>query len=66
MGCSADFKSTKKDPFFEKWNTLADNSQGHSPEAKPKKIDIDRLAGKKMQTSRGYGRDGQKTANQTD
>jgi type IV pilus assembly protein PilQ len=39
VGCSGDQTSTKKDPFFEKWNTLADNSQGHSPEAVPKKID---------------------------
>jgi type IV pilus assembly protein PilQ len=39
-GCSGDLKSTKKDPFFEKWGTMADNSPGHSPEAKPKKIDV--------------------------
>lgn len=39
-GCSQDLRNSKKDPFFEKWNTLADNSQGYSPEMKPKKIDI--------------------------
>lgn len=39
-GCSGNVKSAKKDPFFEKWNTLADTAEGHSPDAKPKKIDI--------------------------
>lgn len=36
--CSSDLKSTKKDPFFEKWNTVAETSVGHSPVAAPKKI----------------------------
>ena len=34
FGCADEFKSEKKDPFFEKWSTLADNSEGHSPKAK--------------------------------
>ena len=50
MGCSGDLKSTKKDPFFEKWNTLAENSQGHSPEASLKKIDIPTSPNKQAQT----------------
>ena len=44
FGCAD--KSVKKDPFFEKWNTLAENSQGHSPSAEPKKIDMAALAEK--------------------
>ncbi len=55
IGCSGDLKSTKKDPFFEKWNTLADNSQGHSPEAKPRKIDIAALPDKKSQAAAMMG-----------
>ncbi len=50
IGCSGDLKSTKKDPFFEKWNTLAESSQGHSPEASPKKIDLPTSPNKKSQT----------------
>jgi type IV pilus assembly protein PilQ len=38
FGCAD--KGIKKDPFFEKWNTLAETSQGHSPKAEPKKIDL--------------------------
>lgn len=53
LGCSGDLKSAKKDPFFEKWSTLADNSQGHSPEAAPKKIDIGELPKEKKQISAG-------------
>lgn len=40
IGCSGDLQSTKKDPMFEKWDTLAGTSQGYSPEEKPKKIDM--------------------------
>ena len=29
-GCAGD-KMTKKDPFFEKWEKMADTSQGHTP-----------------------------------
>ncbi len=38
-GCAEGLKNEKKDAFFEKWTTLAENSQGHSPSAQPKKID---------------------------
>ena len=54
-GCSGDLKSTKKDPFFEKWSTLAENSQGHSPEAKTKKIDITTASGRKATTAEVTG-----------
>ncbi len=60
MGCSQDIKNTKDDPFFQKWNTLAENSQGHSPEAKPKKIDIAPFSEKKAQTSPIMGDTGKK------
>ena len=45
-GCADGLKSAKKDPFFEKWNTAAENSQGHSPSAEPKKINIADLTAK--------------------
>jgi len=47
VGCAADQQNTQKDPFFEKWNTLAETSQGHSPSAVPKKIDMSALKGEK-------------------
>lgn len=37
IGCAElnnGLKSEKKDPLFEKWTTLAESSQGHSPKAK--------------------------------
>ncbi|MEE9912496.1 MAG: type IV pilus secretin PilQ [Deltaproteobacteria bacterium] len=55
IGCSGELKSTKSDPFFEKWNTLADNSQGHSPEARPKKIDIAASPDKQSKTAAAMG-----------
>ncbi len=36
-GCSSN-REVKKDPFFEKWNTMAQTAQGSSPTAKPKTI----------------------------
>ncbi len=47
MGCAGDQQSTKKDPFFEKWNTLAENSKGHSPVATSKKLDMSSLRSQK-------------------
>jgi type IV pilus assembly protein PilQ len=47
-GCSGDLKSTKKDPIFEKWSTLADNSQGNSPAARPKTVDLSSLSAKQV------------------
>jgi len=51
LGCSQDIQNTKKDHFFEKWNTLAENSQGHSPAEKQKKIDVKPVYDKKSQSS---------------
>jgi type IV pilus assembly protein PilQ len=44
LGCADELKNTKKDPFFEKWSTLAEDSKGHTQVQKPKKIDISTLA----------------------
>jgi type IV pilus assembly protein PilQ len=45
-GCADGLNSTKKDPFFDKWTTQAENSQGHSPSAEPKKINVADLTAK--------------------
>jgi type IV pilus assembly protein PilQ len=50
-GCADGFNSAKKDPFFDKWTTLAENSQGHSPSAEPKKINIADLTAKKSSST---------------
>ncbi|HPD56501.1 MAG TPA: type IV pilus secretin PilQ [Smithellaceae bacterium] len=42
-GCAT---SNKKDPFFEKWSTMADTSQGRSPAAETRKLDVDSIAPK--------------------
>lgn len=42
-GCADFQKNTKKDPFFEKWSTMADESQGHSPSAEARKFDVSTL-----------------------
>jgi len=55
LGCSGELKSTKKDTFFDKWSTLADNSQGHSPEAVTKKIDIGAMPKEKKRISAEMG-----------
>jgi type IV pilus assembly protein PilQ len=44
VACADSLKETKKDPFFEKWSTMAENSKGHSPAARPKKIDVSALS----------------------
>ncbi len=40
FGCADGLKSEKRDSFFDKWTTLAEKSQGHSPSAEPKKISV--------------------------
>lgn len=40
FGCAEGLKSENKDSSFDKWTTLAEKSQGHSPSAEPKKISI--------------------------
>jgi type IV pilus assembly protein PilQ len=51
FGCTD--KNTKKDAFFEKWNTLAETSQGHSPKSESKKIDMAALAAQQTALSTG-------------
>jgi type IV pilus assembly protein PilQ len=48
FGCAEGLNSEKKDPFLEKWSTLAENSQGHSPSAEPKKINVPALTAKQV------------------
>ena len=48
FGCADGLKSEKKDPFLDKWTTLAENSQGHSPSAEPKKISASALTAKQV------------------
>ena len=60
IGCSQDLKNTKSDPFFEKWNTLAEKSQGHSPNAKPKKIDLTTVPEKSSNRSTVVGEAGKR------
>lgn len=38
-GCAKDLKQVK-DPFFEKWSTMADTSQGHSPTGRARIMDM--------------------------
>jgi len=48
ISCSGDLKSNKKDPIFEKWSTVADNSKGNSPASEPKKINVADLTAKQV------------------
>ncbi len=40
LGCAAERQDLKKDPFFEKWTTLAEESKGHSPSPEPRHIEL--------------------------
>ncbi len=51
FGCASGLNSTKKDPFFEKWGTEAENSQGHSPSAEPKNFNVADLTAKQSSTA---------------
>jgi len=51
FGCAEGLKSEKKDPFFDKWTTLAENSQGHSPSAELKKINTSALTAKQASST---------------
>ncbi|MGA9109091.1 MAG: type IV pilus secretin PilQ [Smithella sp.] len=53
FGCADEFKSEKKDPFFEKWSTLAETSEGHSPKAK--EINESAILAKKQVSSSPLG-----------
>ena len=48
ISCSSDLKSNIKDPVFEKWGTVAENSKGNSPAAEPKMINIAELTAKQV------------------
>jgi type IV pilus assembly protein PilQ len=51
FGCADGLNSGKKDPFFGKWSTLAETSQGHSPAAEPKTINLSALTEKQAPSS---------------
>jgi len=51
LGCADGLKSKKSDPFFDKWSTLAESSQGHSPSAEPKKISVSDLVAKQASSA---------------
>ncbi len=51
LGCANGNKIEKKDAFFDKWTTLAESSQGHSPSAKPKEINVSDILDKKKATT---------------
>ncbi|HEX7416224.1 MAG TPA: secretin N-terminal domain-containing protein [Smithellaceae bacterium] len=51
LGCADGLNSTKKDPFFDKWTTQAENSQGHSPSAEPKNINVADLTAKQSSSA---------------
>lgn len=38
FGCAGELKNQRQDAFFDKWSTLAENSQGSSPSMKPREI----------------------------
>lgn len=40
IGCAPDKKTTKKDPFFEKWNKMSETAKGSSPSPKEKVINL--------------------------
>ncbi len=40
LGCASQRQDLKKDPFFEKWNVLAEESKGFSPASEPKQIQL--------------------------
>ena len=51
FGCADGSKNEKKDVFFDKWTTLAENSQGHSPSIKSKEIDMSAVNKKQILSS---------------
>ncbi|MCE5211288.1 MAG: type IV pilus secretin PilQ [Deltaproteobacteria bacterium] len=55
FGCADGIKNEKKDAFFDKWTTLAENSQGHSPSAKAKEINTAAILSKKPTASSIFG-----------
>ena len=60
LGCSGELKITKKDSFFEKWNTLAEDSRGHSSDKAEKKIDVPGLTDKQALSQTAAGKEDRK------
>jgi len=60
IGCAGDTKSKKPDPFFEKWETMAEASRGYSPEDRQKTITLPTPPDKKTQLSALIGDKSQK------
>ena len=54
-GCAEGIKNEKKDAFFDKWTTLAENSQGHSPSAQSKSIGMSPVLNKKQVATSPFG-----------
>jgi len=60
IGCAGDNKSKKPDPFFEKWETMADASRGFSPADRQKTITLPTPPDKKAQLAALMGDKSQK------
>jgi type IV pilus assembly protein PilQ len=60
FGCAEGMKNEKKDTFFDKWTTLAESSQGHSPSAKTKEINTAAILSKKPAPPSIFGEQGAK------
>ncbi|MCX5849004.1 MAG: type IV pilus secretin PilQ [Deltaproteobacteria bacterium] len=48
FGCAEGLNNQKKDDFMDKWSTLAENSEGHSPSAETKKINVKAITEKQV------------------
>lgn len=59
-GCAGDLKSKKPDPFFEKWETMAEASRGYSPADRQKVIELPTPPDKKAQLAALMGDKSQK------
>ena len=60
IGCAGDMKSKKPDPFFEKWETMAEASRGSSPADRQKIIELPTPPDQKAQLSALIGDKSQK------
>ena len=60
IGCAGDLKSKKKDPVFEKWETMAEASRGYSPADRQKTITLPTPPDKQAQLSALMGDKSQK------
>lgn len=60
IGCAGELKSKKKDPVFEKWETMAETSRGYSPADRQKTITLPTPPDKQAQLSALMGDKSQK------